>query len=375
MLGVIRAAAAAMVLCSAGLTSACTAGTRAALGEGGGAAQPRASPAAAAEPSAVPTAARLRLEPPLAPPVTVKVSTVHSVPDGPVLIGLQQGYFQNEGLQVELIPFGNTGQALAGLATNQLDVVIGGVSANLYNQIARGIGVRVVADGGSTAPGYDWQGIAVRRDLLDSGRVRTPADFRGLKLNRVSIGGVSSYYVTLVLRQHGLAPEDVELVDMPYPDALAAFTTHGIDASALIEPFLTRSETMGATVLLRSLDISPDIPGAAVMMAEGLLGQREAAVRFLRAWLRGVRDYLRAMSEPAQREELLRLFQANQIDIDPRAQVPTFDPNGTLPLRPFAAHLQYLVSAGIVGRPLGIQEVVEPSLIEEAARRLGPYQP
>jgi NitT/TauT family transport system substrate-binding protein len=375
MLGCIRVAVSTVLLFAAILTVACVGAPRAMSNESRSPILPGEGSVLAAEPSPAPMRGPTEGELPLAPAATIKVSTVHSVPDGPVLIGLQQGYFQAEGIQIELIPFGNTGQALASLATNQLDVVIGGVNANLYNQIARGIGVRVVADGGSTAPGYDWQGIAVRRDLLDSGRVRTPADFRGLKLNRVSVGGVSSYYVTLLLHQYGLAAEDVDLIDMPYPDALAAFTTGGLDASAMIEPFLTRAETVGATVMLRSLDISPDIPGAAVIMAEGLIGNRAAAVRFLRAWLRGVRDYLRAMSDAGRREELLRLFQANQIDIDPRAQVPTFDPNGSIPLQPFDAHLQYLVSTGVVGRPLGIQEIVEPSLIEEAARRLGPYQP
>jgi NitT/TauT family transport system substrate-binding protein len=329
---------------------------------------PPALPAAAAP-------AAYRPDPPLNPPATVQVSSVHSLPDGVVLIAQQRGYFEAEGLKVETVPFGLTSQALSSLGTNQIDVVIGGVNAALYNQIARGVDVRIVADGGGTAPGYDWQGIAVRQDLLDSGRYKAPADFRGLKVNEASAAGVSHYYVDLLLQENGLAPTDVDLMQIPNPDALAAFTTKGIDASALIEPFLSRAETVGARVVLRTLDISRDVPGAAVLMSPGFIANRQASVRFLIGWLRGARDYLRAFADPPRRAEMIQFLQTNEIDLDARTQVPTFDPTGLPPIGPFDAHLTYMIKTGVVTTPVTIDQVIDTSLIREAAQKLGPYQP
>jgi NitT/TauT family transport system substrate-binding protein len=384
----------ALVLCLATTLTACGGAAPAPGGRGsaptsgsaapaGGSAAAPASPGAPAAgsvpPPAPPTAARAAAtyqpDPPLDPPQTVTVCTVHSVPDGVTLIALQRGYFEAEGLKVNLVPFALTSQALSSLGTNQLDVVVGGVNGALYNQIARGVDVRVVADGGSTAPGYDWQGIAVRQDLLDSGRYKAPGDLKGLKLNEVSLAGVSHYYVDLLLQQHGVGPNDLELAQLPYPDALAAFTTKGVDASALIEPYLSRAETVGAKVVLRSLDISADVPGAAVLMSPGFIANRQASVRFLIGWLRGVRDYLRAFADPAARTQLIQFFQSNDIDADQRMQVPTFDPNGLPPARPFEAHLAYMEQTGVVTSPVRIDQVIDASLVREAAQKLGPYQP
>jgi NitT/TauT family transport system substrate-binding protein len=340
----------------------------------GGAAATAPAPASAPAPAAASGPAAYRPEP-LDPPVTVEISSVRSVPDGVVLIAQQRGYFDAEGIRLNIVPFGLTSQALSSLGTNQIDVVIGGVNAALYNQIARGVDVRVVADGGSTAPGYDWQGIAVRQDLLDSGRYKAPPDLKGLKVNEVSTGGVSHYYVDLLLQQHSLAPTDMEIVQLPYPDALAAFTTRGVDASALIEPYLSRAETVGAKVVLRSLDISRDVPGAAVLMSPGFIANRPVSVRFLTAWLRGVRDYLRAFADPPQRAQLIQFLQANEIDLDARTQVPAYDPNGLPPVEPFDAHLAYMIKTGVVTSPVTIQQVLDTSLIREAAQKLGPFQP
>ncbi|HLH26307.1 MAG TPA: ABC transporter substrate-binding protein [Chloroflexota bacterium] len=342
---------------------------------GGASASGGGSASAGAAAPASPGGATDHLAAPLSPPQTVAVSTVHSLADAPTLIAAQRGYFDAEGLKVDVVPFGLTSQALSSLGTDQLQVVIGGVNGALYNQIARGIGVRIVADGGSMAPGYDWQGIAVRQDLLDSGRYKTPADLKGMKLNEASPAGVSHYYVDLLLQQHGLTADDVDLAELSYPDALAAFTTKGVDASALIEPFLSRAETVGAKVVLRSLDISPDIPGAAVLMAPGFIANREASVRFLVAWLRGVRDYLHAFADPAARAQMIQFLQSNEIDVDARTQVVTFDPNGLPPVRPFEAHLTYMEQTGVVTSPVTIDQVIDTSLIREAAQQLPPYQP
>ena len=58
---------------------------------------------------------------------------------------------------------------IASLATNQIDVGGGSPSVGLYNAMARGVDVKMVADRASSAPGRNsWQ-LFLRKELADSG--------------------------------------------------------------------------------------------------------------------------------------------------------------------------------------------------------------
>ena len=47
--------------------------------------------------------------------------------------------------------------------------------------IARGINMKIVADRASDPPGYGFNVLIVRKDLVTSGRYKTPADLKGMK--------------------------------------------------------------------------------------------------------------------------------------------------------------------------------------------------
>ena len=71
---------------------------------------------------------------------------------------------------------------IAPLGVGDLDVGGGGPSAGLYNAAERKVNVKVVADKGSMPPGYGYFSMLVRKDLVTSGKVKTIADFKGLKV-------------------------------------------------------------------------------------------------------------------------------------------------------------------------------------------------
>jgi NitT/TauT family transport system substrate-binding protein len=84
---------------------------------------------------------------------TVRVGILTSTTDAPLWIADQYGYFKDEGLSVQFLTF-NSGEAMiAPLSTGQLEVGGGSAAASLYNAVARGADVRLVADLGSDPPG------------------------------------------------------------------------------------------------------------------------------------------------------------------------------------------------------------------------------
>src|SRR5690349_4137637 len=61
-------------------------------------------------------------DPPLSPPVTVRVAVVGSASDAGILLGMELGYFREQGIQIELTSMQSAQQMVPLLGTGQLDV-------------------------------------------------------------------------------------------------------------------------------------------------------------------------------------------------------------------------------------------------------------
>src|SRR3954471_15660316 len=95
----------------------------------------------------------------------VKVGLVGNISDAPIYIGLARGYFDQEGLQLQTSTFDSAARQIAPLATGELDVGGGAISAGLFNAAARKIELRIVADRSRMAPGYSYVTLMIRKDL------------------------------------------------------------------------------------------------------------------------------------------------------------------------------------------------------------------
>ena len=94
-------------------------------------------------------------------------------------LAIENGYFAEQGIEVEATRFTSGAEMIPSLATGQIDIGAGAISAGLLNAVARGLDLRIVSDHGHSAPGRPVGAFVVRRDLIDSGQVRTSADLRG----------------------------------------------------------------------------------------------------------------------------------------------------------------------------------------------------
>src|SRR6478752_4819706 len=97
---------------------------------------------------------------------TVKLGMIGSVGDAPIYYALDKGYFAEADIKLELEPMGSLAKQIAPLSTGELDAGCGAISAGLYNAVNRAIPMKVVADKGRNAPGYGYNSIIVRKDLV-----------------------------------------------------------------------------------------------------------------------------------------------------------------------------------------------------------------
>ena len=111
--------------------------------------------------------------------------------DAGVFVALEKGFFRDQGLNVEVTYFSSSGgPQMAALTTGELDAGSGSISPGIYNSVAGGVRMRVVASKSRVGPRGSGRYV-VRRGLLEPGKQFSIKDIKGkvIALNRV--GGSS----------------------------------------------------------------------------------------------------------------------------------------------------------------------------------------
>jgi ABC-type nitrate/sulfonate/bicarbonate transport system substrate-binding protein len=213
----------------------------------------------------------------------VTVGATSSTSDAPIYIADKKGYFQAEGLQVKVINFRSAADMVAPLGAGEIAAGAGSASAGLYNAVARGIRIKIVADKASSPPGYGATKILLRRDHVDSGRYKELKDLKGMKFAMNAPGVSNTSTLNTLLASAGLKYSDVETVDLPLPDHLAALKNKSVDASASVEPAPAIAMRSGDAVLVKSDDEILPYHQIAVLLygEEFALRQPDAARRFM----------------------------------------------------------------------------------------------
>src|SRR2546428_2955049 len=117
-----------------------------------------------------------------APPSTLRVGVVASVSDAGFFVPVERGYFAEQGLAVEFVPFRSAADMIAPLGVGQLDIGGGAGSAGLFNAPARGIDPRIAADKGGIRAGERYEGRIIPPGLVERGPVQTPAELEGVRI-------------------------------------------------------------------------------------------------------------------------------------------------------------------------------------------------
>ena len=245
---------------------------------------------------------------PLKPAVAVRVGVTGIAPEAAIYQALEQGYFRDEGLDVELIPVRGITEQVGLLATGQLHFGNGGIDPGLFNAAQRDIGLKLVtAMVISTEQNPGGAALLVRTDLVDSGQYRGLADLRGLNIAISALGTTSQSYLERALAQGGLTADDVSLIAMAFPDMLTAIGNKAVDAAWEVEPFVAIANSRGlAKTMTKAGDVFPNAIGVVMVISPQFAAEQpEAARRYLTAYLRAVRDYYHAFvaaDDPARRE-------------------------------------------------------------------------
>src|SRR5437588_317511 len=162
-----------------------------------------------------------------AEPVAINVGITNVIADVPLFVADKRGYFAAENLKLSFVPFDAAARMIGSLASGDLGVGGGGISAGLFNAVARGLGVKIVADKSTSAHGLSTGSLMVRKDLVDSGRYQSPRDLKGWKVAVPAPGTGTSTSLDRLLASVGLSIKDLDLTYLAFPQMVPAFHNKG----------------------------------------------------------------------------------------------------------------------------------------------------
>lgn len=203
----------------------------------------------------------------------------HSVFYAPQYVAMSQGFFEDEGLKVELINGGGADKVMTAVVSGQSDIGLAGPEASIYvyNQGKEDhtqiIGQLTKRDGsflvGRSDGEFSWE------------------DLRGKTVIGGRKGGVPEMTLEYVLRQHGLTPGVDVTVDtsVQFNMMAGAFTGGQGDYVTLFEPTATQVERAGQGYVLTSIgQESGEIPYTAYFANISWLEENaDTAQRFVNA--------------------------------------------------------------------------------------------
>ena len=287
----------------------------------------------------------------------------------PIFVALEEGFFADQGLEVELYPVSRSDAAIPLLVQGEIDVVPAAIMPSFFNMIARGAPMRIVAEKGYfDRHACPYNGIMLRRGLLESGEVRSIADIRG---RTVSLDRSAPFYFgfSLWLKQGNLTPDDVEVIDLPAPARLEAFRAGTLDMAYATEPWITRISQAGVAELwIKDSELLPDYQYGFVLFGKSLLLERpEAGEKFMVAYLRAVRQ-LNSRGLTQRHIEILARHTGLDASFLKEVCWPAIRNDGRVQPESLAAFQDWAFGEGLINKVTAAGQVYEPRFIEYANR-------
>jgi NitT/TauT family transport system substrate-binding protein len=260
---------------------------------------------------------------------------------------LADRYLPEAGLGAEMVRLAGGPEILSQVVTGQLHVGGAGLGAAVFNAVAGGLPVEVVAP---LHQGWVEDYFTVRKAVWGTA-VKRIADLRGRPVALNIRGAAVEWMLEQVLRRDGIGIRDVQIRLMPFPDMVPALESGAVDAAILSEPFPTLAEDQGVGV--RPL---PRPGGGRATPITVVFWNRDwarahpdLAHRVMLAYLRAARDL--ALDDGWKQERNIALmlkYTAARAEVLRRARSHVLDPNleldpGVLEsMQTFNAELGYL---------------------------------
>ena len=299
---------------------------------------------------------------------TVKLGDLSAISNAAIYIAVEKGFFKEQGVNSEISSFASAAKMVPALVAGELEVSVGSASAGLFNAVAQQAPFRIVADKGQAREGFGFSLLTVRKDLVDSGQVKSFKDLKGKKIALLAKGNIQHYLVGKMAEEVGLTIDDVELTFLNAPSQLTAFETKAIDAAYAVEPWAARFSERGVAVPFRTPDqvkgLGPVQVGVIIYSGKFIKERRPVAQRWMTAYLKAAELFHKNGTKDPEIAAILEKYTKVPAKVIQAAIPPYQDPNGKVLVDNLADQAQWFVKNGLQQQKISIQNALDLSFLK-----------
>lgn len=289
----------------------------------------------------------------------------HSVFYAPMYVALNKGYFQDEGLTIELTNGGGADKTMAAVLANEADIGFCGPEAAVY----------VSAQGSKNYPVVFGQ-LTKKDGSFLVGRVRndnfTWADLNGAEIIGGRKGGMPAMNLEYALKQNGytLGTDLIINYDVQFDLITAAFEGGTGDYCTMFEPGASQYEAKGKGYIVASVGKEAgDIPYTCYMATKNYIEKNtEKITKFMKAIIKGIEFVINSTSEevataiapsfPTTDYSLLVKAVKSYKDIDAYMTSPVMTRNN------YEHMIDILIASGSLETRVAFEDIIDNSIVE-----------
>jgi len=304
-------------------------------------------------------------------PFHLRVVSLPHLSFAPFYIAEEEGFFKEQGLQVEFVKMDTAVQAIPALIRGDLHVMAETIFPNYLNAISRGAKLRIVADKGHlSSTGCTYAAIVARRLLVEEGKLSTLSQLKGRRVAAGQASAIPMYYLEKLLSQVGLTTADMETVILPALSRFEAMERGAVDIMNATEPWLTQMQQAGYAVIWKPVqEFIPNFQHAVLLFGPTLLAERaDIGKRFMVAYLKAVRQF--NLGKTGRNLEIVSKHTGLDHGILKKCCWPAFQPNGQINVQSLVNYQSWAIRKGFLDREVPPDQFWDPSFVEYATRVL-----
>ena len=176
----------------------------------------------------------------------VRVAALPIAETGALWAAMDEGIFEDHGIEVEVVPAQGGAQAIPALLSGDIQFAIGQPFGPVRAD-GQDLGVVIIGNyADSLEEGKDVNAVV---SLADSG-ITGPADLAGKRVSVNSLGAAGDVTIMKAVEDAGGDPTTIEFVEVAFPDAQAQLEAGSIDAAWVPDPFMSRIVDGGGNLVV-----------------------------------------------------------------------------------------------------------------------------
>ena len=215
----------------------------------------------------------------------LKVSIIPISDVAPLYAAIKEGYFKQQGLEIDTAPTAGGAVGIPGLVAGAYDIVFTNVVSTVQAK-AQGLPIKIIAPAsavGDGAQGEGGAGILVRKGE----GIKSGADLAGKSLAVNTQKNIIWLYARAWVQKAGGDPNKVTYREVPFPQMIDALRGKRVDAVFAVDPFLTIAKADPGLEFIGSpyVAVQPNLSVAQYVVTEDFLARHPETVKRFNAAL------------------------------------------------------------------------------------------